>query len=78
MAALLGVAVVLLLWGAAPAWAVARVTIDPARDVVDGQVVEVSGTGYAPNFSYGMVLCESVRRRCCDLPGLHLRPGERQ
>ena len=33
------------------------ISVSPQRDLVDGQVVTVTGAGYAPNSSLGMVQC---------------------
>jgi hypothetical protein len=43
---LVGAAVVVLGWGAVPAWAAPSISVDPSTDLADRQVVGVTGTGY--------------------------------
>jgi hypothetical protein len=57
---LIGAAVVVLIWGAAPAWAAPSISVDPSTDLADRQVVDVTGTGYPPDseVGVGVVMCE--------------------
>jgi Neocarzinostatin family len=72
--ALVGVAVVLLIWGAAPAWAAPTISVTPSTDLVDDEVVTVSGTGYEPDTQVGLAVCEAdpLSLADCDLDNIRV------
>ena len=48
---------VLIFLGAAPAWAAPTVSVTPNTNLVHGQTVTVSGSGYGPNQSLAVIQC---------------------
>jgi len=67
-------AVVVLVWGASPAWAARTISVDPSTDLVDRQVVTVSGTGYQSNTQVGLAVCEAdpLSLGDCDLDNIRI------
>jgi Neocarzinostatin family len=59
---LLATATVVLIWGASPAWAAPGLTVDPATDLVDEQVVTVSGSGFDRGFPVPIAMCVAGAR----------------
>jgi Neocarzinostatin family len=49
--------VLMVVMGAAPAWAAPTVTADPSTDLVSGQTIQVSGSGYSANSSIAVLQC---------------------
>jgi hypothetical protein len=49
--------VVMVVMGAAPAWAAPTVAADPSTDLVSGQTIQVSGSGYSANTSLAILQC---------------------
>lgn len=62
----------LLFVDAAPASAAAGIVVTPSTDLLDGQSVQVSGTGYTPNTFIGVAMCEpgATSTSGCDLSPL--------
>jgi Neocarzinostatin family len=54
---LLVAATVMVLFGAAPAWAAPTVSASPSTDLVHGQTVTVSGSGYSAGTSLAVLQC---------------------
>jgi hypothetical protein len=71
-------AVVVLIWGASPAWAARTITVAPSTDLVDEQPVTVSGTGYEPNGHVGLAMCVAgpLALADCDLDGSRVVPTD--
>jgi hypothetical protein len=49
--------VLMVVLGAAPAWAAPTVAANPGTDLVSGQAIQVSGTGYSANASLAVLQC---------------------
>jgi hypothetical protein len=63
---LLAAAVAVLVWGAAPAWAAPSITVDPSTELVDEQVVTVSGSGFDRGFPVPIAMCVAGARSSQD------------
>ncbi len=57
LAAVLALFGSLLVVSASPASAVAQMTVTPSTDLVDGQSVQVSATGFVPETTWGAAVC---------------------
>jgi len=73
--AFLATATVLLIWGAAPAWAAPSVTVAPATDLVDRQVVEVTAFGFPPDTFVAAIMCEPDPATLSDCDVDPIAPG---
>jgi hypothetical protein len=61
-----------VLGSAAPAFAAGSIVVSPSTDLLDGQTVEVSGTGFTANTFLGIAMCEPAPSSTldCDLSPL--------
>lgn len=50
---------VMVVMGAAPAWAAPTIVATPSTDLIDGQVVDVTGSGLAPDRQVAVLQCVS-------------------